>query len=338
MKNDMPQLVESSAPVRIDFGGSTLDLTPLVPMFPENIVTNLALSLRAVVRCGYQRKGIVISDEEKVQTFQYDGIESLAADRRYILFSETLKALGIDNGIRIEYKTGSPFGAGLGGSSALLVALLQGLHYLKFGSGLEDLALVEKAAVIEKGIIGGPTGKQDYISAVKGGLNAIRFSEDRIDIENLPFDVMELSERFCVLFTGKAHFSGDNNFSVVENAISGEGGTLDGLKRLMESSKAVYSALKSMDFQSLIRSLEAEMKIRKDFLPSFTTPLIESLAMKAREAGGALKACGAGGGGSVFAIFQDGIPVDFLNSANKLGARLLDCKPELTGLTVCPKI
>ena len=157
----MPNLVTSSAPTRIDFGGSTLDLTPLVPLFPENIVTNLALSLRAVVRCSFKEQGITIRDVGHGQAIECDGIESLAANSKFILFSEALKTLGINDGIEIEYETGSPYGAGLGGSSALLVALLQGLHILKCGSALDDLDLVEKAAVIERGIIGGPTGKQD---------------------------------------------------------------------------------------------------------------------------------------------------------------------------------
>jgi D-glycero-alpha-D-manno-heptose-7-phosphate kinase len=334
----MPDVITSSAPVRIDFGGSTLDLTPLVPLFPENVVTNLALSLRAEVRCCVRKQGISIHDTDNKQGIECDGIKSLAAEKKFILFYETMKTLGIDNGIGIEYKTGSPFGAGLGGSSALLIALLSGLQMFKDGSNLGDLDLIEEAAVIEKRIIGGPTGKQDYVSAVKGGLNAIRFSSDRIEIEMLPLDKQEFSSRLCVLFTGRAHFSGDNNFSVVNKALSGDIKTLSGLEQLKESSKAVYVSLKSMDFPSLIFSLNEEMKIRKDFFPSFTTNLIESLAAKAQSMGGALKVCGAGGGGSVFAFFCDSVPAEFLDEARKIGAEPLDCQPDVEGLKTSWKV
>lgn len=328
----MPKIVKSSAPVRIDFGGSTLDLTPLVPSFPANIVTNLAVSLRATVQCSRMKNGIFIEDASAEQTYEFNDLESLSEDKRLILFYKPLKSMDIRGGIKIGYKTGSPFGAGLGGSSALLIALLQGLHIFQTGGPLDDMELVEKAASIEKGIIGGPTGKQDYISAVKGGLNAIRFRGETIGIEPVPFDLDDLSKRLCVLFTGKPHFSGDNNFTIVNKVLNNDIGTIDGLKRLEESSTAVYSALKRMDFKEIISSIDEEMKIRMEVLPSFITPMIAELADYARRKGGALKVCGAGGGGSVFMIFKDKIPEDFRDSASALGALPLECRPDMNGL------
>jgi len=324
--------VKTSAPARIDFGGSTLDLTPLVPLFPDNIVVNLAVSLRAEVVCWRREEGILLRDVNGNRVEEHKNLKQLQKSGDFVLFAEALAYSGIETGIEIEFATGSPFGAGLGGSSTLLIALLQALHIYRFGEPLEDDELVEEAAVIERGIIKGPTGKQDYISAVKGGLNAIRFAEDSFHIESLPFDVAEFSRRLCILFTGKAHFSGDNNFSVVNKALSGDRQILSILKRLEENSNLIYSSIKSMDYIALKDALVAEMLIRKSLLPSITTPIIDNLSSEAEKTGGALKVCGAGGGGSVFAVFPDGVPDDFVKAAESLGASRLDCGPDEEGL------
>lgn len=328
----MPDHVKTSAPARIDFSGSTLDLTPLVPLFPRNIVVNLAISLRAEVECKRRTVGITIHDLSEAKKAEFPGIRELRGSSEFILFAKALEYCGIESGISIEYRAASPFGAGLGGSSTLLIAFLQALHLLEMGKPQEDNRLVEEAAVIERGIIGGPTGKQDYISAVKGGLNAIRFKEKGFSIESIPFDADNFSDRLCVIFTGKAHFSGDNNFSVVNKTLSGDKGILDILKKLEENSNAIYSAAKAVDFIGLKDALIEEMRIRKMLLPSITTSLIDRLSSEAAKTGGVVKVCGAGGGGSVFAIFPDGVPDDFIETAASLGAKRLDCKPDVYGL------
>jgi D-glycero-alpha-D-manno-heptose-7-phosphate kinase len=333
----MPDYVKTSAPSRIDFGGSTLDLTPLVPLFPHNIVVNLAISLRAAVFCKRRAEGILLQDVNVNRVKEYKNLEQLQKNGDFVLFAEALMHTGIEIGIGIEFHADSPFGAGLGGSSTLLIALLQALQIFKFNEPLGDDELIEKAAVIEQRIIGGPTGKQDYISAVKGGLNAIRFREDAFHIENLPFDDAEFSRRLCILFTGREHFSGDNNFSVVNKALSGDRQILSILKKLEENSNLIYSSIKSMDYAALKDSIVAEMQIRKSLLPSITTPIIDNLSSEAEKVGGALKVCGAGGGGSVFAVFPDGVPDGFISIAESLGASRLDCGPDEEGLkTIFP--
>jgi D-glycero-alpha-D-manno-heptose-7-phosphate kinase len=333
----MPDYVKTSAPTRIDFGGSTLDLTPLVPLFPHNIVVNLAISLRAKVFCKRRAKGILLQDVNVNRLKEYENLEKLQKSGDFVLFAEALMHFEIKTGIGIVFRADSPFGAGLGGSSTLLIALLQALQIFKFDEPLGDDELVHEAAVIEQGIIGGPTGKQDYISAVKGGLNAIRFREDAFHIESLPFDDAEFSKRLCIFFTGKEHFSGDNNFSVVNKALSGDRQVLSILKRLEENSNLIYSAIKSMDYPALKDSLVAEMQIRRSLLPSITTPIIDNLSSEAEKMGGALKVCGAGGGGSVFAVFPDGVPDGFIGIAESLGASRLDCGPDEEGLkTISP--
>jgi D-glycero-alpha-D-manno-heptose-7-phosphate kinase len=330
----MVDKVKTRAPARIDFGGSTLDLTPLVSLFPANIVVNLAVSLRAEVVCRRRAEGILLRDVNGRRVEEYRNPKQLRKSSEFVLFAEALAHVRIETGIEIEFKTGSPFGAGLGGSSALLIALLQALQIFNFGEPLRDDELVEKAAVIERGIIGGPTGKQDYISAVKGGLNAIRFEEDGFSIESLPFDVPEFSRRLCILFTGKAHFSGDNNFSVVNKALSGDRQILSILKMLEENSNLIYSSIKSKDYIALKDALIAEMQIRKSLLPSITTPMIDNLSSQAEKMEGALKVCGAGGGGSVFAVFPGGVPDDFIKTVESLGASRLDCGPDEEGLKI----
>jgi len=330
----MSRFIKVSAPARIDFGGSTLDLSPITKFFPQNVVTNLAISLRTEVILSGRKTGVSIKNTKDSTEHIFDNTGMMKDDRTLRLFYEALKARGIENGVEIRVTTGSPYGAGLGGSSVLLTALLKALDIF-MERDIDDVELIDGAAEIESRIIGGPTGKQDYIAAVHGGLNAVRFPEGASPkIERLETPPCKLSDILYVFFTGKAHFSGDNNFTIAERCLSGNKEYIDSLRRIEENSIKIYGALKDFYTDSLIAALRDEMRIRRDILPSFTNEKIDQIERKIIRMGGALKVCGAGGGGSVFAI-TPGILRDRMKQlADDMKIELLDCGPDPDGLIV----
>lgn len=330
----MTETIHTSAPARIDLAGGTLDLLPLLSMFRENAVINLAVSLRADIKIKKTAAGITIINNNRARKETFSALDELAEANDTLLFYHALKAARISEGIEIAFETGSPFGAGLGGSSVLLIALLKGL-FLFNGSKIENDLLIDTAGEIEKEIIKGPVGKQDYIAAVHGGLNGIRFDESgKYFLESLEPSLDWLGEKTAVCFTGQEHFSGNTNFKIVDKCLNGDAETIRVMKALEANSNHIYEAIKTRDASALLGLLRLEMNLRKELLPGITTPRIELLREKAESLGGALKVCGAGGGGSVFVFFPERVPAEFSEFAVGNGARMLECGPDKKGLIV----
>ena len=83
-----------------------------------------------------------------------------------------LEALGISEPLEIEFFSGVPFGSGLGGSSALTVALAGALE--RFGTGrLAAGDPVDFVRDVETRVLGKPAGVQDYYPPLEGGLHRI---------------------------------------------------------------------------------------------------------------------------------------------------------------------
>jgi D-glycero-alpha-D-manno-heptose-7-phosphate kinase len=303
-------------------------------MFRENVVINLAVSLRAEIKINKAAAGITIINNNRARRETFSALDELAEANDTVLFYHALKAARVGGGIEITFETGSPFGAGLGGSSVLLIALLKGLFLFK-GSEIENDLLIDTAGEIEKEIIKGPIGKQDYVAAVYGGLNGIRFDESgKYSLEPLESALDWLGKKTSVYFTGQAHFSGNTNFIIVDKCLEGDPETIRVMKALEANSNHIYEAIITRDARVLLELLRLEMNLRRDLLPGITTPQIELLREKAESLGGALKVCGAGGGGSVFVYFPERVPTEFSEFAVSEGARMLECRPDRTGLKV----
>ena len=117
-------MIEASAPARVDLAGGTLDLWPLHVLHPGSFTVNLAISLKASCRVsagdGRFRVFSSATGFEKIAA----GPAELLADRRTALVGSLLEALEIRTPLEIAFSSDVPFGSGLGGSSALTVALM----------------------------------------------------------------------------------------------------------------------------------------------------------------------------------------------------------------------
>ncbi|MBN2134929.1 MAG: hypothetical protein JW737_04295 [Acidobacteria bacterium] len=331
----MSKIISASAPVRIDFGGSTLDLLPLIEIFPENIVTNLAVSLNAEVEISLGQGTFTVSSLRDQKDYSFNSLTGMKEDKSTRLFAYAIEHLAPDiSGINIRYNTGSPYGAGLGGSSSLLVAFNAALLSM-LGEKYIKESIVHLSGDIEQKLIEGPIGKQDYIAASFGGLSVIKFTgENKFIREELSLHGLPFADILAVYFTREPHFSGNTNFEIARSCMNGDTVILQKMKRIEENSKAIYNSLRNNDIPGLIKNLHKEMHLRRDLLPSITTPIIDQMEEEAIALGGALKVCGAGGGGSVFVILPNGNFHEFDKKVKEIGAIKLDAEIHTNGVTV----
>ena len=84
-------------------------------------------------------------------------------------------------GLNIKTSSQVPAGAGLGGSSALNIALCGGLARVT-GKRCTRSTILEIAKNVEAIVIRVPTGWQDYFPALYGGANSVHLERDGVKV------------------------------------------------------------------------------------------------------------------------------------------------------------
>ena len=277
----MPHTIVARAPARLDFGGGWTD----VPPYGEEMggyVCNLAISRRAVV------------------TFRESSTPSSAADP---LTSAALRRARLD-GVSVELTTDIPPGAGLGGSSAVGVALQAAIAGWRDETvDREELARRSRGVEVdERGVAG---GWQDHYAAAFGGALGLAFSDD-ITVRHLSLDqelAAELERRCIVAYTGESRISGATITAVLDAYRDRAPDVVRALARMTDLARAMADALANGSLDELGELVGEHWTHQRALHPRITTTGIERALGAAREAGAiGGKALGASGGGCVLAI------------------------------------
>jgi D-glycero-alpha-D-manno-heptose-7-phosphate kinase len=326
--------VKSSAPTRIDLAGSTLDIWPLYLFHTHSQTINLTISLFAT--CEIEtRSDDVIRIESRDTGFKFEGtLGTLPHDSSLRLISELINFFQPSGGLNLTTECGAPVGSGLGGSSALSIAIAKALNEL-VGHRYSDKELLLITQNIETKVIRVLTGVQDYYSAMYGGLNAIHLKVDGIELEPLNTDLQMLHECMVLCYSGKPHFSGTNNWDITKRYIEGDAVLPEHLGRICDIAVQMRQALIKNDLKKVAQHLDDEWRVRKLLSSGISIPKIEYLVNVASDAGllGA-KVCGAGGGGCTVFIVERGKKAAVESALAAAGGEVLDYRIVTSGVKV----
>jgi D-glycero-alpha-D-manno-heptose-7-phosphate kinase len=237
-------------------------------------------------------------------------------------------------GIEVETHSESPAGAGISGSSALMIATTAA--FARFtGQKMELEQIREIAQNVEAQLIRVPTGCQDYYPALYGGVSAIHLDADGIHHEAVRIAAEELDARFVLAYTGAPRKSGINNWEVFKSHINGDRRIFRNFERIGAIAKDMHQAISLADWKNVARLVREEWKLRKTNSPRITTPLIEKL-IKAATANGAkaAKVCGAGGGGCVVFLTEPETHERVAEAVRASGGQVLPARVARDGLTL----
>lgn len=326
--------ITASAPTRIDLAGGTIDIWPLYLFHHGAQTINAAISLRAHARIEPRPDGevaLVSEDTGRQVVLAPDG--ALRDDETLPLLGRLAHHFGA-SGLTLTTRGESPAGAGIGGSSALNIAVCGALAAWAGGTESSE-ALLDVARDIEAQVIRVPTGLQDYRPALYGGVAAVELRPGSARRVALDVDPSELEQRLVLCYTGEPRNSGTNNWDITRRHVDGDRHIFDCFERIRDTAAGMREALARADWGRVACHLAAEWDNRKRLAPGVTTPAIEDLIARARGAGArAAKVCGAGGGGCLVAMATpDGVPAVREALAGG-GARLLDFHIETDGLRV----
>ncbi len=295
----MSEWFEASAPARVDLAGGTLDLWPLHVLHPGSVTVNVAIDLRA--RCRVRRRdgGFRVSVPDLGYERTAARPADLLADPRGALAGAVLEGLEIAEPRDIELSSDVPYGSGLGGSSALTVAMAAALAASagrEFG-GPDSVPFVRD---VETRVLGKPAGVQDYYPPLSGGLHVIRFEPGRTESDRREADPAAWLRHLTLFDTGAAHSSGMNNWEIFRARLEGDPVVVRHLDEIAGAAREMADAAEARDFRGMGTALRREWQARRRLAPVVSSPAIEEVVDAALGAGAwGGKACGAGGGGCV---------------------------------------
>jgi D-glycero-alpha-D-manno-heptose-7-phosphate kinase len=288
----------ASAPTRIDLAGGTLDIWPLYLFHPGAVTLNVAIDRRAEAHIEPLASGLRIESVDTETTACAESAEALTRGAGSPLAAYVLHALGFESGWSLKTLSRVPAGSGLGGSSALAVAIAAAAAGAA-GRPFERDALWPVVRDAEAQCIGVPTGIQDYLAALYGGVNAIHLEAGRVRVEALPLDLERVEECLVLVDAGATRFSGINNWEVFKARVDGDLAVKDALGAIAATAVRVRQALLAGAFDDVAPLVAEEWQARQKLSNGVTTPEIDRIVKAALSVGGAGKVCGAGGGGMV---------------------------------------
>jgi len=327
----------AQAPCRVDVAGGTLDIWPLYLYHPGSVTVNFAVTRYA--RCVLETRDdskIILRSRDLAEEETFDSLEALGAAKRYRcpLPAYLVRFFSPDTGFVLETHSEAPAGAGIAGSSTLIITIVHVLNRLT-AAGYTPEQLREISQNIEAQLIRVPTGSQDYYPAMYGGVGAVELGVAGIVRKLIPVDLEDFNARIVLAYTGVPRQSGINNWEVMKAHINGDRRVHRNFDQIAAIAQAMRSALEKGDCDEAGRLLRQEWEHRRKNIPSISTPLIDRLVKLTRRAGAiGAKVCGAGGGGCVFFLVERGAKERVSAVIEREGATLLPVQVEPEGVRV----
>ncbi|MGD0459355.1 MAG: GHMP kinase [Terriglobia bacterium] len=328
--------VGARAPARVDLAGGTVDIWPLYLFHPGAQTVNIAIRCYAscVIETRPDRHIVLVSQDQEIQETFEDLADLARGKSRLPLVRELVVFFEPHRGLNIETSSQVPAGAGLGGSSALNIALCGGLARVT-GKRVTRTQILEIAKNVEAIVIRVPTGWQDYFPALYGGANVVHLQRDGVKREKLPVFVSDLEKRFVLCYTGQPRDSAINNWEVMKSHIDGEEQVRRNFDQITTIASQMREALLTGDWKDVAELLALEWENRKQNFKGISTPTIDNMIEQTRKQGTvAAKVCGAGGGGCVVFMVEPGTKPAVEDALTQLGGQIINFAVSRTGLEV----
>ena len=339
------------APCRADLAGGTLDLWPLFCLVPSSLTLNIALDLFARLDFEVSESSqFEVTLKNKTEQYKLSEINpalnlSLIPDslkfpafiaNQFLILQRQVPRVSLE----IELGSAVPVGSGLGGSSTLLVALGRGLCRVcnDFTEQGWQWRFLQWAKDTEAAFLKVPTGTQDYLAAIFGGLHGYEYQLGRIEQTSFSSSVFQqINERLLVIFSGEKHHSGMSNWEVYKKAVEGDSEVIKGLKGIAGIAHKLDAALREekVDWNVVGNLLDSEWALRRTTF-QVSTPTLDSIIEQTKAVPGVLgvKVCGAAQGGSLVVLVDPVKKVSVIERLKKSNLKVLPTQATLMGVSI----
>lgn len=320
-----------ASPTRVDLSGGTLDLWPLYLFTNGALTINMAISIWTRVELEPLESPVIeweSADLGSVKKFA-NAQECLSSmDYESLWLRILVRAFRPPTGFRLRTGSDSPVGGGLGGSSSLWVSCYKAFRQWLPGEKLAIDQHVQNIAHLEAEQMHAPPGTQDYYPAYCGGINVIDYHWNGIKHSCLNLKGTPLERNFMLVYTGRSHHSGINNFEVLTRSVQKDQRTMKALFEVKAVSEEMHKLLQKQEWEHIPELFRREYKARLQLADSFASPEIHALNdLCLKEGASAVKICGAGGGGCVLVWTDPELKAKVGQACEKKGFRVLNAAP-----------
>jgi D-glycero-alpha-D-manno-heptose-7-phosphate kinase len=284
-------MIITRTPFRISFAGGGSDLEAFYSNEPGMVLSAAIDKYMYIAVKGHFDQNFRISYSK---TEYADSVEQI--DHRIV--RESLKSLGITQGLEIVSMADLPGRTGLGSSSSFTVGILLALYAMQ-GRVTSPDRLAREACCIEIEKLREPIGKQDQYIAAHGGLQFIQFNSDGsvfVDpVACMAETRRELNRRLLMFFTGTTRDAS----TVLSKQKASTCQKLAVLRKLCDIARQLREVLTDgRDLNVFGHLLHEAWEAKKSLEPSISNPVIDEYYERGLR-NGALggKLLGAGGGG-----------------------------------------
>jgi len=324
------QSVLTQAPLRISFIGGGTDINYFYKSTSGKVVS---AAINKYVYVHIKNHDPLFQERYRISYSEVEHTQSRSEIKNLIVKS-CLELLNMDEPLQISTSADLPTSSGLGSSSSFTVALLLALHQME-GKSVSPAQLAEEAAHVEIDMLKSPIGKQDQYAAAFGGLNYYEFlSDDNVKIQPLLIpksQTVSLLSNSLLLWTGEIR-SATRVLQDQEKNYSLNKTNLIHLTKLVDEFKSILLD-KDGELKDIGSIITSGWEIKESLSNLISTSQIQEIIseLKVQKCLG-YKLLGAGGGGFVYALFDDSsekfmnkFPTrrSFIPKLDNLGARVV---------------
>jgi len=290
-------MIITKTPLRISFFGGGTDYPDYFTKYGEGAVLGTAIDKYVFVSIAkfYSK---LFDYSIRISYKQVECVNSLD-EITHTPFRECLRLHGIENDVEVDYTAELPAYTGLGSSSSFIVGLLKSLHAFK-GEEINKLDLAREAIRVEREILHEPVGYQDQTFAAFGGLNVIKFTQDKITVQSVILSQPRLDDfenHLMLFFTGIKRKASDIVSKQITKVDQNKE-TLDSLRQMVDQAHDILAGTSHLsEFGKL---LDKGWRMKKKLDNTISNDIIDKIyddGISAGALGG--KLLGAGGGGFV---------------------------------------
>ncbi len=320
--------IRSKAPLRLGLAGGGTDVSPYsdeyggcvlnatIDMYAYAFIDDEIENLNTVI---FEAKDLGI-----VETLNVD--DDITLDGKLILHRAVYKRVmtqfngGKQIPLRLITQSDAPPGSGLGSSSTMVVAMLEGFRQL-LSLPLGEYDMAHLAYDIERIDCSLSGGKQDQYAATFGGFNFIEFYlNDRVVVNPLrirKYIINELESSLILFFTGASR----NSAKIIDdqiNSIKKDNNNLEAMHKVKKSSYRIKELLLRSDIIGVAEEFKKAWEYKKETSESISNDMINNIEDAVISAGAiSMKVSGAGGGGFVMIFVEPEKKLDVIEVLNK---------------------
>lgn len=332
------RIIRAKVPVRISFAGGGTDFEHWFQNRPGAVLCSTISHYARVTLYPRSDKEVRLRSVDLGYMVNYNLDEQPAYDGMLGLAKAAIHRLGCTRGMDLDIRSDAPPGSGLGGSSALVTAVI-GAVACYDNQVLDPYQLAELNYQVERKDLHISGGMQDQYATTFGGFNLIEFSADGVLVNPLRLHdstLEDLEAHLLLCYVGNVRAHTGLVDQQIRNYEEKRDGTLEGMERIYTLVYEMKSALLKGNLGLFGELLHEGFVNKKRMNPEVTAGTNADRLYEEARACGAIggKLMGAGGGGYLLLYCETHRQHDVRKALENAGGVVTNCSFASAGLRV----